>query len=102
MGTALTHLSTHEELRISLPERFTFQGHREFRNSYFTVPLPAKAYVVDFGRTQSIDSAGLGMLLQLCEFARQGSKEVFIVRCSPEIRDMLRIAGIQGQASILP
>jgi anti-anti-sigma factor len=101
MGTTLTHLTAQEELRIALPERFTFQGHREFRDSYFKVPPPSKSYVVDFDRTQSIDSAGLGMLLQLCEFAKGASKEVFLVHCTPEIRDMLRIAGFKGQATVV-
>ncbi len=86
---------------IQLPERFTFQSHREFRTAYMTGVAPAERYAVDFRMTRFIDSAGLGMLLQLIEFAQNDPKRVHLINATPEIRQILSIAGFGSAATII-
>lgn len=92
---------TPEEIRIALPERFTFHNHREFRAEYSTGHRPAKRYVVDFAQTRFVDSAGLGMLLQLAEHADNDPKRVLFANCTTEIRETLIVAGFNEAATII-
>lgn len=88
------------EVLIRLPERFTFQSNREFRAAYGHGETPAQTYVVDCGGTLFIDSAGLGMLLQLCEHAGSNPQRVRLVNGSREIRNTLVIAGFGDHATL--
>ena len=90
-----------DEIRIALPERFTFHSHREFRAGYFIGQAPAKCYVVDFTRTSFIDSAGLGMLLQLGEYAGKDPRRLRFVNCAQAVRETLLVAGLNDAATIL-
>ena len=78
------------EITISLPEKFDFQMHKEFRDAY--VDSEAKTLVLDMNKTQFMDSAALGMLLQLKEYSEQNNKKVNISNASKNILQILSIA----------
>lgn len=88
------------EVTIALPEQFTFHDHRRFRAGYFNGKASGVHYVVDFGKTRFIDSAGLGMLLQLIEYAQSDRQRVHFVNCAPDIRQTLAVAGFEEAATI--
>jgi len=50
------------EVTILMCDRFTFEVHGEFRESYRHQP-PGIHYIIDFTKTSYIDSSALGMLL---------------------------------------
>jgi anti-anti-sigma factor len=83
------------EIRLTLPERFDFSLHREFRQLYEQEPAGGTRYVVDLRDTQYVDSAGLGMLLQLWEHAGRKADRVRLVNAQPTVRDILQIANFQ-------
>ena len=85
---------------IHLPERFTFESRQDFRAAYHGRPVPAKGYVVDFSRTGFIDSAGLGMLLQLLDHAGGERQRVRFVHLRPELREVMRVAEIEALVTI--
>ena len=89
-----------EQVVIPLPEHFAFAHHRAFRTAYINKPIPVKGFIVDFAQTRSIDSAGLGMLLQLHEFALGDPKRIHLTNCAPQIRETLVIAGFAEHATI--
>ena len=98
-GTTEIHGAT-AEVRIVLPQRFTFHDHRKFREGYAQTPAQATHYVVDFNATRFIDSAGLGMLLQLAEYALSDPRRIRLVNCTREIRETLEVAGFGDVATI--
>lgn len=80
-----------EHLRIEIVGPFDFNAHRRFRQVF--VDSSAREFTVDLGRSQYIDSSGLGMLLQLKEFAeaRSGALKLVVPDECP-VREMLRVA----------
>lgn len=84
-------MSERTMISITLPERFTFEERAAFRAAYRGQPVPADGYTVEFTRTVFIDSAGLGMLLQLRDYAGQRERVRF-VHLQPAIRELLRVA----------
>lgn len=89
------------EVRIALPQQFTFDDHRRFRAGYFNGKAPAARYVVDFTVTRLIDSAGLGMLLQLTEYVLNDPSRVHLVNCTADMRQTLAMAGVAEAATIV-
>lgn len=82
-------------ITISLPERFTFEARSAFRAAYQGKPVPAEGYSVDFARTVFVDTAGLGMLLQLRDHAGERDRLRF-VGLRPELRELLRVAEFEA------
>jgi anti-anti-sigma factor len=70
---------------------FTFDVNRAFRDAYQACP-PTSHFEVDLRTAEYMDSAGLGMLLQLREYAGGDSSRVTISGASPNIRSILDIA----------
>lgn len=82
---------TETRITIPLPERFTFEARAAFRAAYRGQPVPPDGYAVEFTRTAFIDSAGLGMLLQLRDYAGERERVRF-VHLRPNLRELLRVA----------
>jgi HptB-dependent secretion and biofilm anti anti-sigma factor len=82
-------------ITIPLPERFTFEARSAFRAAYRGKPVPPDGYSVEFSRTNFIDSAGLGMLLQLRDYAGERDRVRF-VHLRPNLRELLRVAEFEG------
>jgi len=73
---------------IVIPTDFNFRYSKGLRESYLTQKNNV-AYILDFSKTEYIDSTALGMLLLMREevLAREG--KVKIVNCREKIMDLL-------------
>lgn len=54
-----------DTVTISVQGRFDYMLHREFLQAYREEPKGGRRFVIDLAATESLDSAALGMLLQL-------------------------------------
>ena len=79
-------------LTIKPAGRFDGKIYREFQEAFSLQTKPTSHYAVDFGRTDYIDSSGLGMLLKLREYAGGDKTKVRLINCSPDIKKILTIA----------
>jgi len=85
-------LIEHEKkLIIALDDRFDFSCHDEFRDTYRSLDLGQLEIIVDFARTEYIDSAALGMLLVLRERAGGDSAKIILKSCQPSVRQIMDI-----------
>ena len=64
----------------------------EFRDCYQDVPFEPRAYEVDMGAANYIDSSALGMLLLLRDHAGGDQADVGIINCSADVRKILTIS----------
>lgn len=78
------------EVTISLPEKFDFQLHKEFRQAYEESSV--KSLVLDMNKTQYMDSSALGMLLQLKEYTDKNNSKISIKNASNNILQIMQIA----------
>jgi len=95
MAIATSNTREPGEIRLTLPERFDFSLHREFRRLYEEGEAGVTRYVIDLRETQYVDSAGLGMLLQLWEHAGRKADRVRLINAQQGVRDILQIANFQ-------
>lgn len=80
--------------------RFDGKIHREFQEAFSLRAKPTSHYVVDLGRTDYIDSAGLGLLLKLRAYAGGDKTRVRLVNCSPGIKKILTIANFHSLLTV--
>ncbi len=78
------------EITISLPEKFDFQLHKEFRQAYQEDGV--KSLILDMNKTQYMDSSALGMLLQLKEYTEGNNSKMSIKNTSNNIMQIMQIA----------
>jgi HptB-dependent secretion and biofilm anti anti-sigma factor len=86
------------EITISLPEKFDFQLHKEFRQAY--EEAGAKLLILDMNKTQYMDSSALGMLLQLKEYTDNNNSEISIRNASNNVVEIMKIARFDELFSI--
>lgn len=90
----MTHAATESNdgrgTRIRFPDRFDFSFHNEFRRAYETAKN--RSYILDMRDTSYIDSAALGMLLQLHEYCGNDSQAIRVVNAGSGIKEVLKIA----------
>ncbi len=79
-------------LNIRINDRFDFNVHRELREAYESAGKRYNNYVLDLRDTTYMDSAALGMLLQLREHAGSSKSAVRLRNAQPTIRDILAVA----------
>jgi anti-anti-sigma factor len=79
-------------LNIRINDRFDFNLHRELREAYESAGKRFSSYVLDLRDTTYMDSAALGMLLQLREHAGNSKAAVRLRNAQPMIRDILAVA----------
>jgi len=80
-----------DTVTIAVQGRFDYLLHREFLNAYHAEPKGERQFVIDLAATESLDSAALGMLLQLRGHARANSV-VELRNGSESIREVLQSA----------
>ena len=78
------------EITISLPQKFDFQLHKEFRRAYEETGI--KSLILDMKNTQYMDSSALGMLLQLKEYTDKNNSQICIKNVSNNILQIMQIA----------
>ncbi len=79
------------KVHIQLEQKFTFDCHREMRASYEGRPLDTN-YILDFARTDYIDSSALGMLLLLREAAGGDAHKIDFVNCKSAVKKVFDVA----------
>lgn len=79
---------------IRIPPQFDFKQHVEFRRTVDDVLEQGRVgeIIIDFAGTHSVDSAGLGMLLNLRDAARGTGRSVVLTNASGAVRQMLETA----------
>lgn len=79
---------------IQLAGRFDFNAHRDFRQASDTALEHGNVHQIriDLGRVEYLDSSALGMLLMLRDRAKAGEKQVALVNCVRNVRQVLDIA----------
>lgn len=79
-------------LILTVPGRFDFSKHNEFRKAYKDINIEGGVYEIDLRSTEYLDSSALGMMLLLKEVADDNSSVVKISHANDELREILRIA----------
>ncbi len=91
MSIEVIKLDEERTIKLRMPERFDFNLHREFRQACEDNP-ESSCYIIDFDRTEYLDSSALGMLLQLWELAGARETGVNIVNARENVVEVLNIA----------
>ena len=73
---------------ITIGERLSYESFHELKTCYEKYPKNS-SYVLDFSRTQYIDSAGLGVLLTLREHNTEGNEKIKCVNCNDFVNKIL-------------
>jgi anti-anti-sigma factor len=93
MSTIVTRLSSDgTQATISIPGRFDFSIHREFREAYSQHDPGRVKFIVDLSQTDYLDSSALGMLLLLRKFSGGDSAGVTIRNAREPVDKILRVA----------
>ena len=87
---------TGDTVTIELEERFTFDSHSQFRPAYQSQPASVRTFIVDFQHTRYLDSAAMGMLLQLLEHVGGDANRINLVNLPSSIRELLRLAEFES------
>lgn len=88
----------HKSVVIHLNGQFDFSVIQEFRETY--QDCLGKNVVIDFRGTECIDSAGLGMLLNMQTFLNKKEGEIKLINTMPQIKRELVIARFEKKFHI--
>lgn len=87
------------EYVISVSGDFDYNQVKPFRESYEEIPQAAQTIVVDFRKTEYMDSSGLGMLIKLRKHFGEG-KDIRLRTANPQVMNILEIARFGEQFKI--
>lgn len=76
---------------IKFNEKFNFSCQADFRQAYEKIPKSHR-FILDFSKTSYIDSAALGMLLLLKDYAGGDDAKIEIIKCKPEVKNIFQIS----------
>jgi anti-anti-sigma factor len=94
--TVDTKISTDEKkVTISVIGKFDFQLYDAFRSAYSNTNGSGVEYLVDFSKTDFLDSSALGMLLLLREHAGGGTSDITISYASGDVKKALDVANFE-------
>lgn len=79
-------------LTIRVEGRFDFGSYKDFSQAYKTQAKPGLSYQVDLSKTDSMDSAAMGMLLIIKEYAEANRGTVTLHGPPPDIRKIFEVA----------
>jgi len=79
---------------IKIQGRFDFSVQAEFREAYEKVP-GSLSFILDMSGADYMDSAALGMLLLLRDYAGGEESKIELIRCTGEIKNILEISNFQ-------
>ena len=83
-------------LRIRVKGNFTCDVHPDFTRAYKSLPPSSmRKYVIDFSKTDYIDSAALGMLLVLRERAGGDNARIVLSGARADVKRILDISGFE-------
>ena len=99
--TITTHYSEHERvLTIAVSGNFAFDTHVEFRDAYVGVDAGSH-FKVDLRNSTYMDSAALGMLLLLRDYAADGRGKVTILCCDSQPKKVLEVVSFDTLFDII-
>ncbi len=78
-------------LRIAIRGRFDFSMLAEFREAYSRIEAEAQSVIIDMTHTETIDSSALGMLLNMQRHLNKGDREIRIINCNEDVRNIFDI-----------
>ncbi|MBW3695251.1 anti-sigma factor antagonist [Vibrio sp. T187] len=78
------------KIEITVEGAFGFNLVQEFRSCYHE--KKEFNYVIDFRRVDYIDSAGLGMLLNMQKYLAPNDKKIKITNTMPQVKKILLIS----------
>ncbi len=78
------------KVTLTINGDFTFPIHRQFLDAY-KAHENSRHFFVDLNKTAYIDSAGLGMLLRLKEFAEKQQAKVTLLCANPSTFELLSL-----------
>jgi anti-anti-sigma factor len=99
---AASDISVKEEgnsLTIRLPQEFNYACHSVFYEAYRN-KSKSMNFVVDMSRTDSIDSAGLGLLINLQNYAGEDKTRVKLIVHSDYVKSVLTITNFANLFTI--
>lgn len=87
---------------VVVGERFDFSAHKEFlhNTNKLLEDAACKTIVIDLSRTQYMDSAALGMLVQLQKKCQQENKALRVHNAQGAVMDTLEIANMHKLLTI--
>ena len=91
MSITLNVSENEKKMTVALSERFDFSCHGDFRDAYQSIDPSQFEIIIDFKRTDYIDSAALGMLLVLRERAGGDLSNITLKACQPSVQQILDI-----------
>ena len=77
---------------ITVNGNFDFNQVKSFREAYTKLDPMPNAVVVDMRHANTIDSAALGMLINLKKHLGKADGEIAIQNCNPTVKKILAIA----------
>lgn len=92
-------LDNGNKVEITIQGQFNFNDHSAFREAYNSEKSEAD-FVVDMKQAEQLDSAALGMLLMLREYAGGDDAHVSIVNTPAEIMKLLRKSNFENLFTI--
>jgi len=86
---------------IAISGIFDFDLHDEFRKAVTaTKDYSHFKFIVDMGAVQDMDSSALGMLLLLRESVQGDPSRIELVKCQPDIKEMLLMANFDDMFTV--
>lgn len=82
-------------MMIVMPERFDFSAYQEFEAIEQQVLASTLPVQLDFSQTRYIDSAALGMLVQLHEKAESKGVQVALANLGGAVAKTMKIANME-------
>lgn len=92
MNLFTEYSSDGKQFIIRVKGKFDFSMVQEFRQAYSEVGDQPVYIIIDFRETEYIDSAALGMLLNMRKALGGAAKSIQLINCRPEIRKILDIS----------
>lgn len=88
---SITFSNNDNTTRIIVSDRFDYSAHNEFRAAYKDTDKD-QIFVIDMNRATYMDSSALGMLLLLREHSNNPKKNISIIGCNSEIKQIFAIS----------
>ncbi|WP_119395105.1 STAS domain-containing protein [Salinibius halmophilus] len=82
-------------MKVNMPERFDFSAFQKFEEVEQSVLAQAGTVSLDFSHTIYIDSAALGMLVQLHEKASANGVQVVLTNLAGAVEKTMKIANME-------
>lgn len=76
---------------IRIDEKFDRWSSKSFQKAYREKPS-SSVFVVDFRKVDLLDSAGLGLLVMLREYAGGDDSRISLINCNETIHRVLRLS----------